>query len=230
MSESGTYTYRSEFDFDQLTTESFERCGIFGSDLQGLHIDSARRSLNLLFSEWSAKGPNPWAVDLQTQVLAVGTASYNAPTGTVSILQAFRRQTVGSEVQDTMLSPLSRAEFAALTVKLQSGAPTSYYLDRQITPVIYPWPVADVTGYTFAYYRLRYMQDASKTMTETLDAPQYWLEPLAAGLAAKLSLKWAPDRFDRLDALAIRQWNTASAEDSEGEPLQLQIDASGYEP
>lgn len=181
-----------------------------------------------MFMEWSANGPNPWAVDMQTQVLAVGTASYNAPVGTVSILQAWRRQVVNGQNQDTMLTPISRADYAAIPNKQQGGPPNQYYLDRQLTPVIYPWPVADAAGYSFVYYRIKYLQDITATLTDTADAPGYWLEAMCAGLASKLSAKFKPERTADLSKLASAAYGVASRDDSERQPIAIYPDMFPY--
>ena len=56
MATSGTVAFRP--DVEQIITESYERCGIDAQTRTGDQAVSARRSLNLLFSEWANRGIN----------------------------------------------------------------------------------------------------------------------------------------------------------------------------
>ena len=56
MATSGTVAYRP--NIEEVIAESFERCGIDPQTQTGQKATSARRSLNLLFTEWSNRGYN----------------------------------------------------------------------------------------------------------------------------------------------------------------------------
>ena len=75
MATSGTVAFRP--DVEEIITEAFERCGIDPQTRTGDHAVSARRSLNLLFSEWANRGINYWAVSTATLNLSAGTVTYN---------------------------------------------------------------------------------------------------------------------------------------------------------
>ena len=51
MAVSGTATFN--LSVDELAIEAYERCGIDAQTRTGYQAVSARRSLNLLFSEWA---------------------------------------------------------------------------------------------------------------------------------------------------------------------------------
>ena len=60
MATSGTSAF--DLNIDDIIEEAYERCGMrtnSGNDLR-----SARRSLNLLFSEWGNRGIHLWKVSL----------------------------------------------------------------------------------------------------------------------------------------------------------------------
>ena len=57
---SGTYTFDKTFAIDDVIMESYERIGLVGT--AGNQLRSARRSLNLLFSEWGNRGIHYWAI------------------------------------------------------------------------------------------------------------------------------------------------------------------------
>lgn len=225
MTESGTYAFRSTFETVDIFTEAFERCQVFEDVLSGRHLESARRSINLMFGEWTNTGPNLWAVDEQTQALAASTPSYTLATGTAHILEAYSRD---SDDNDVLITPFSRSEYASLSDKDQEAdRPTNFYLDRQITPVIFLWPVPDNATHTLRYFRMKYIEDVSSTLTQTADVPHEWMEATCAGLAAKLAVKWAPNRADTLTAYAQTAYKLAAEENRERVPLRITPDFLG---
>ena len=117
MTTSSTYAYAP--DIGEFVDESFERAGIDPSTLVARHIRSARRSTNLLFSEWATKGMNIFATDEQTQTVTQGTASYNVASGTLVILEMIvRRSSI-----DTPVHPISMSEYELIPDKT---TPVSY--------------------------------------------------------------------------------------------------------
>jgi len=77
------------------------------------------------------------------------------------------------------------------------------------------------------YHRMKIQEDAGD-FTDSMDAPNRWMEAIAAGLAAKLSVKFAPDRLEFLQGLADGAYTRAAAEDREKVPLRITIDQWGY--
>src|SRR3990167_7285810 len=118
MTVSGTYT--SDPNAAEIFTEVLERCEIFGPAVQDIHLDSARRSLNLLFAEWQNKGLNLWAMDQQTQALSLSTTNYAAPSGTVAVIQAVIRDTLDSN-SETYITGVSRSEYLGFPDKTQTA-------------------------------------------------------------------------------------------------------------
>lgn len=87
VSTSGTYNWN--LDYAGIITEAFGRCGIHPTALVREHFISATRSLNLALAAWSNKGVNLWQVDLQSISLTQGVPTYNLPSNTVNILDAY---------------------------------------------------------------------------------------------------------------------------------------------
>ena len=217
MTTSGTYT--REFDAQELAEEAFERCGIDPASLTARHLRSARRSLDFLFSEWSNKGPHLWAVDRQTPLLTAGDAEYDCPAGTVAILEmAVRRDGI-----DTPVFPMARDEFLAIPDKTTRGLPNRYYLARErTTPTISLWDTPENSTDTLIYYRIRALQDVGAP-SNTLDIPPRWNEAVAAGLAAKLAVKYAADRIGPLLGAARTQLDLAMQEDRQRSPTTMRV-------
>tara|TARA_R100001369_G_scaffold92392_1_gene137189 strand:- start:1870 stop:2787 length:918 start_codon:yes stop_codon:yes gene_type:complete len=59
--------------------EAYERLGVVPRT--GYDLDSAKRSLNLLFADWANRGLNRWTIEQKTLPLATGITNY--PVGTL---------------------------------------------------------------------------------------------------------------------------------------------------
>lgn len=223
MTTSGTYTFGDSEQVDILT-EAFERIGRNPASISSNDMDSARRSLNYLFSDWANNGPNLWAVDLQYIDLLPGVTQYTLDVETVNLLQVYTRVTTGGQNNDIMMQAISRAEYAAIPNKSQTSTrPFQYYFQRTITPSLFIWQAPEAAGVRLYYYRMKIQQDAG-SFTDSMDAPNRWMEAIASGLAAKLAVKFAPDRLQYLEGLAEGAYVRACAEDRERVPLRITID------
>ena len=75
MATSGLTSF--DLNIDDIIEEAYERCAIQTNS--GYDLRSARRSLNLLFSEWGNRGVHLWKVELVENTLVSGQAEYTAP-------------------------------------------------------------------------------------------------------------------------------------------------------
>ena len=151
---------------DEAIEEAYERCGLRTNS--GHDIKSARRSLNLLFSEWGNRGINLWKVKSKTETLVDGTVTYNTPSDCNDVLEAV--VTVSGGTQQSLVK-ISRSEYIAIPNKTEKGTPSQYYVDRQLTPTIslYLAPDTNVVTNIFYYYLAR-IEDAG-AYTNTTDMP-----------------------------------------------------------
>lgn len=220
MATSGTYAFSPETV--DLVTEALERCGRTATEINSAMLDSARRSMSMLLAEWSNSGPNQWQIDQQSQALAASTTNYALATGTLAILTAFVRDTNTND--DRVLGRIGRAEYAGYTSKdsTTSSGPNVFWEDRgAATKTIYIYPAPSTTGYTLYYDRIRIGQDVTGVYSQTADIPWNWTDAMAAGLAARLAVKWAPDRYDSLQMQADKAYLLARGEDRERVPLTI---------
>lgn len=219
MATSGTTTFR--LDVEEIITESYERGGVDAQLLTGYQARSARRSLNLLFSEWSVRGVNLWTLDKVSQALVAGTITYTLPEGTIDALEpALKRSGV-----DTELMRISLSEYQALPDKTVQGLASSYFIDRQYTPILYLWPVPENSTDTFEYWALRQMEDITASGQDA-DVPYRWTEAMCAGLASKLYMKrkdMDSNRAAIMDAKAEDQFKKAEMEERDKADLQIVI-------
>jgi hypothetical protein len=215
MATSGTVTFRP--NVEEIIAESYERCGIDPQTRTGYHASSARRSLNLLFSEWANRGINYWTVSNNTLSLTADTASYSLPAGFVDIIDAV----INSSSTDTVISRITIAEYNQIPNKTSSGKPSQYMIDKQYTPTVYFWPVPDVGTYSMKYWAMNQLDDISASNEDT-DIPYRWTDAICAGLAGKLAVKYAPDKIQLLNDLYEKAFNFASSADNDNVNLRVQ--------
>jgi len=219
MATSGTVAFQP--NVEEIITEALERCGLDPQVQTGDRAVSARRSLNLLFSEWANRGINYWAVEQQTLTLVNGTKSYALPVGTIDIIDAVVRDSAGTDTSDQIINRVSIADYNQLPNKSSSGKPSQYMLDKQYTPVAYFWQVPDRDTYSMVYWAIRQLEDVTAS-NQDADIPYRWNECICAGLASKLSLKYANEKFQILNEMYERAFAFAAASDNDGVSLRIQ--------
>ena len=161
MATSGTTAF--DLNIDDIIEEAYERCGIRTNS--GRDLRSARRSLNLLFSEWGNRGVHLWKVQLNEVALVAGQATYSVSSNVSDVLEAYISTTNAagntSSTNDISLTKIDRSAYAALPNKLQTGQPSQYFVDRQITPTINLYLAPDASTYTtLKFYTINRIEDA----------------------------------------------------------------------
>jgi hypothetical protein len=147
----------------------------------------------------------------------------------IDILSTVVRKDSGTSDQfDLSLSRVSRDDFISLPTKRNTGRPSQFYVDRQITPIIRLWPTPDSsTDYILVYDRLRRIEDVD-AMTNTANVPFRFFPCLTAGLAYYLSLKKAPERVQLLKELYEEEFERAASEDRDRASLSLVPSTASY--
>lgn len=157
------------------------------------------------------------------------TVSENGGNTNLSTQASSSNDTNPAYPVDIVMYPLSRGDWMAIPDKKQQGRPTTFWVDRQISPVIRIWPQPSADGpYELRYRASRQVQDADLVGGQTLAVPFSFLESFTADLAAALALKWAPERLVVLKQEGAEQWQLASDENREKVSTYLVPDLSGY--
>jgi hypothetical protein len=224
-------------DLNELLEESFERCGV---ELRtGYQFRTARRSLNLLITEWANRGINLWTVEQGQIPLIQGTTTYDLPNDTVDLLEHVIRTNPGQigNQTDINISRISVSTYSTIPNKLTQGRPIQVWVNRRSGqtsnavgatpqyPQINVWPSPDqgtvsAPFYYFVYWRLRRIVDAG-TGANVEDIPFRLQSALVAGLAYKIAMKLpdvSPDRIMMLKAQYDESWDLAASEDREKAP------------
>jgi hypothetical protein len=222
---------------NELMEEAFERCGV--EMRTGYHFRTARRSLNLLITEWANRGINLWTIEQGQIPLVQGQYVYDLPNDTVDLLEHVIRTSPGqvSNQTDINISRISVSTYSTIPNKLTQGRPIQVWINRrsgQTTDAVgatpaYPqiniWPSPDQGTlaspyYYFVYWRLRRIVDAG-TGVNVEDIPFRFQNALIAGLACKLALKLPEVSIDRMNILKAEYaeaWEMAAGEDREKAP------------
>ncbi len=221
-----TYSSTANFDLsiDDIAEEAFERCGL--QIRSGYDLKTARRSLNLMLSEWANRGLNLWTIQKQEKTLAADTTALtgtdlfgsgaNASQQIVDITDVVIRDSSNNDFSTTSIS---RSTYWNYAVKTTSGRPSQYYFERTINPTLYLYPAADTT-YTLIYYALVRMKDAG-AYTNNAEIPFRFLPCLTAGLAYYIAMKKAPERIQLLKQVYEDEFQRAAAQDGERTSLFL---------
>jgi hypothetical protein len=212
MTTSGTTTFN--LDLTDLVEEAFERAG--AEMRSGYDLRTARRSLNLMFTDWANRGINMWTIEQDEIALTPNVGTYNLPNDTVDIIEHVVRTGTGSSQADLSMSRISVSTYASIPNKIVTGRPIQIYVDRLApTPSVNLWPVPDTAQtYTLVYWRLRRIQDAG-TGANTMDVPFRFLNCMVAGLAYMISMK-VPGGLERVALLKQQYdeaWELAATED-----------------
>lgn len=193
MPSSGTKTFT--LDLGEIITDAFEALGPGYETYTGEDFRTARRSLNLLLTEWQNDDVNLWTLSLATLTLTSGTNSYTLPTTVIDVIDAACRTT------DSVDLPMQQIGFQdyllSRPVKSTTGRPTEYAIQRTSAGghTLYSFPAPSNSNDKIVYWAMSYMDDVSATgANQTLDVPKRFLPALIAGLAYKLAVKKLPEQ------------------------------------
>ena len=219
---SGTTTFDKTFSIEEIIEESFDRLGMF--TLNGGHLKTARRSLNIMFQEWANRGLHYWEIANNNITLVSGQAVYTmfrstddgtsdatAVYGVDDILEAvYRNNNV-----DTPLRKINRSTYQGLSNKTATGTPSQYYVQRfidKVTITLYLTPGSSEAGKFLNYYYVKRIQDAG-VYTNATDVPYRFVPCMVSGLAFYLCQKYQPQRCQEMKLYYEDELSRALEED-----------------
>ena len=211
-------------DMAELIEEAYERAGL--QLRSGYDIQTARRSLNLMFLEWQNRGLNLFTVEAGAQVLTAGTATYTMPADTIDLIEHQIRIGAGTTQIDINLERVSVSTYAHQTNKNVQGRPVQIYINRQATTVdVTLWPVpASTNTYSLLYYRLKGIDGLSSGIGGNVTAiPPRFVPAMVSGLAYFIAMK-RPETQDRavlLKQAYEEQYALAAAEDRDRASVRI---------
>jgi hypothetical protein len=213
----------------ELVIYAFQLIGIRPTEILQEHMQSARMAANLLLSRLNVDTPNLWKVSLFSQPLTAGVSTYSYDPTIITVLDAYI-SVVGTDgtAIDRIILPITRSEYASYPNKTQQGPVTVFWADRLINPTITLWPVPDTTQTFLKYYFVSQIEDAVLSNGTGMDLPNYYLEPFALGLSARLAMIWAPDKATALDAAFERSYALAKSQNTEAGDIYVSPMLNSY--
>ena len=246
MATSGSVSF--DLSIEEIIEDAFERCG--GQGRSGYDLKSARRSLNILLSEWGNRGLHFWEVANVNMALNQGQNTYriykdatargsttdnpakdNAGTyiyNATDVLEVVYRNQVSTPTDVTM-TKIDRPTYQALANKESEGTPSQFFIQRfrEYTDItVYMTPSSSTNKFLNFYY-IKRIQD-SGVYSNNPDAPYRFLPCMVSGLAFYLSQKVAPDRTQALKLYYEDELNRALTED--GSPTSSYVTPKAYYP
>ena len=209
MATSGTKTF--QLTIADTIEEAYELAGL---ELRtGYDAETARRSLNIMFADWSNRGVNLWTIEQVTTNLTAGTNSYTLNSYDIDIVSAVIRQIDGSNTTDLQLTRIGRTEYLNIPDKSSTGRPNQLFLDRQTTPVVKLWPTPDGTyTYRLVANTIQRIDDASASAQDP-EIPSRFMPCMASGLAYYIALKRNPEKAAILKTQYEQDFKLAADED-----------------
>tara|TARA_Y100001938_G_scaffold140041_1_gene207703 strand:- start:2915 stop:3586 length:672 start_codon:yes stop_codon:yes gene_type:complete len=170
-------------DIDEIIQDAFEHLG--GPANTGQDSRTARRSLNLLLTDWSNRGILLWKTGFTNQTMTDGTASYSLAEDVVAVTEAIIRR----DNQDIEMDRISMEEYLKIPDKTTTGRPIQFATHRQRDNVdIYVWPTPENSTDIVRMWTVNRTNDFNNS-SDNADVPYRFLPCLVSGLAYYLSLK-----------------------------------------
>jgi len=211
MATSGTRTF-SLTAVDAIE-EAYELAGLeYRTGYDGV---TARRSMNIMFADWSNRGIQIWEVEQVSLDLVEGTTSYDLNQYDIDVLDAVIRRTTNGIQTDFQIDRIDRGEYLDIPNKETKARVTQYYIERTITPKLYVWPAPENYTDTLISYRWKRIQDVNAG-AEDIDIPSRFMPCLVTGLAFNLALKKNPEKAGLLQPLYEQNLVNAIKYDDDG--------------
>ena len=184
MATSGTRTF--SLNVATAIEEAYELAGLEART--SYDAITARRSLNIMFADWSNRGIQMWEINKVELTLTEGTSEYTINAFDIDVLDAYIQKNVSDVITDYTIDRIDRNEFIGIPNKATKARPTEYWLERLKTPVIHLYPTPENSTDKLIYYVWRRIEDADASIQD-IDIPSRFMPCLASGLAYYLCLK-----------------------------------------
>ena len=217
MATSGTYNFN--LDIDEVIQEAMEMIG--GEDTLGHEPASARRSINLMLTDWQNRGIMLWTTSVSSVTVAASTTSYDLASSTLDALQVV----VNRSDTDIQLTRISPEEYLIIPDKKQTGRPMQYTVRRKRdNPVLSLWPLPENSTDVLKMEIIKDMEDVNKSAGQNADIPKRFLPCLTTGLSYFMSMKrpmGAEGRIAMLKTNYEEMLSRAMSEDKERASLKV---------
>ena len=216
MATSGTRTF--SLNVATAIEEAYELAGLEART--SYDAITARRSLNIMFADWSNRGIQMWEINKVELTLTEGTSEYTINAFDIDILDAYIQKNVSDVITDYTIDRIDRNEFIGIPNKATKARPTEYWLERLKTPVIHLYPTPENSTDKLIYYVWRRIEDADASIQD-IDIPSRFMPCLASGLAYYLCLKKNTQKLPIIKQQYEQDLLNALKYDEDSSPLKI---------
>ena len=216
MATSGTRAF--SLDVATAIEEAYELAGLEART--SYDAVTARRSLNIMFADWSNRGIQMWQITKVELTLTEGTSEYTINSYDIDILDDYIQKTVSGVVTDYALDRVDRNEFISIPNKATKARSTEYWLERLKTPVFHLYPTPENSTDKLIYYTWRRIEDNTAQIND-VDIPSRFMPCLVSGLAYYLCLKKNVQKLPVIKEQYEQDLANAIAYDEDRSPLRL---------
>tara|TARA_R100000963_G_C4644359_1_gene108180 strand:- start:2031 stop:2702 length:672 start_codon:yes stop_codon:yes gene_type:complete len=216
MATSGTRAF--SLDVATAIEEAYELAGLEART--SYDAVSARRSMNIMFADWSNRGIQMWEVTKIELPLIEGTNEYTINSFDIDILDAYIERTLNDTVTDYPLDRIDRNEYVSIPNKATKARGTEYWLERKKSPVIHLYPTPENSTDKLVYYVWRTIEDSAASIND-VDIPTRFMPCLVSGLAYYICLKKNTQKLSIIKQQYEQDLTNALRYDEDRSPLRL---------
>ena len=216
MATSGTRAF--SLDVATAIEEAYELAGLEART--SYDAVTARRSMNIMFADWSNRGVQMWEITKVELTLTEGTSEYTINSYDIDILDAYIEKTVNDVVTDYTLGRIDRNGFVNIPNKATKARATSYWLERLKSPVIHLYPTPENSTDKLVYYVWRTIEDSTASIND-VDIPTRFMPCLVSGLAYYLCLKKNVQKLTIMKEQYEQDLANAMRYDEDRSPLRI---------
>jgi len=216
MATSGTRAF--SLDVATAIEEAYELAGLEART--SYDAVTARRSLNIMFADWSNRGIQMWEVSKVELTLTQGTNEYTLNSFDIDILDAYIERTENNTVTDYVLDRVDRNEYINIPNKTTQARSTEIWLERLKEPIIHLYPTPENSTDKLIYYVWRRIQDNTAQVND-IDIPSRFMPCVVSGLAYYLCLKKNVQKLAIMKEQYEQDLANAIRYDEDRSPLRL---------
>jgi|TARA_R110000744_G_scaffold93170_1_gene179995 hypothetical protein len=216
MATSGTRAF--SLDVATAIEEAYELAGLEART--SYDAVTARRSMNIMFADWSNRGIQMWEIAKQEITLTEGTSEYTLNSFDIDILDVYIERTDNGVTTDLGLDRIDRNEFINIPNKTTKARSTDYWLERLKSPVIHLYPTPENSTDKLIYYVWRTIEDANAQVND-IDIPTRFMPCLVSGLAYYLCLKKNVQKLTIMKEQYEQDLRNAIRYDEDRSPLRI---------
>jgi len=216
MATSGTRAFN--LDVATAIEEAYELAGLEART--SYDAVTARRSMNIMFADWSNRGIQMWEVTKVELTLTEGTNEYTLNSYDIDVLDAYVERTVSGIVTDYPLDRIDRNEYVGIPNKATKARSTEFWLERKKSPVIHLYPTPENSTDKLIYYVWRTIEDAAASLND-VDIPTRFMPCLVSGLAYYLCIKKNVQKLPVIQDLYERDLANALRYDEDRSNIRL---------